>query len=135
MKLFICLDDKNGMMFNSRRQSRDKILTARILDTVGNEKLFVLPYSEKLFKDAENIVVSENPFDDAGESGFCFFEGEVDDISAVTELYIFYWNREYPSDVRFGFVPENEGFVLVQTEDFEGSSHENITLKSFRREL
>lgn len=134
MKLFICVDDRKGMMFNNRRQSRDAILVSHMLDIVGAEKLFVLPYSEKLFKNVENITVSENPFEDCGETDFCFFEGEIKDISSVTELYIYFWNREYPFDIKFAFEPESEGFVLAESTDFAGSSHENITLKTFRRE-
>lgn len=30
MRLIVCLDDKNGMAFNHRRQSRDRIVTEKI---------------------------------------------------------------------------------------------------------
>lgn len=133
MKLFICIDDQNGMMFNNRRQSRDKVLVSKIFEIVGGEPLFVLPYSEKLFKENGNVIVCENPFLDADENGFCFYEGKIDDISTVNELFVFCWNCEYPSDVKFDFLPENEGFSLAESIDFQGSSHDNITLKIFRR--
>ena len=32
MKLIVCLDDKNGMMFNKRRQSRDRVLIENVLE-------------------------------------------------------------------------------------------------------
>lgn len=132
MNLFICIDDNNGMMFNERRQSRDKVLNEKVLSIVGENRLFVLPYSEKLFKDA-NITVSENPLADCEQGGFCFFEGKIESLSNVETLYIFCWNREYPSDVFFSLSPEENGFSLSESEDFEGSSHEKITLKVFRR--
>lgn len=38
MRLIVCLDDKNGMAFNHRRQSRDCIVIAKIEElTKGSE--------------------------------------------------------------------------------------------------
>lgn len=133
MNLFLCLDENNGMMFNERRQSRDKVLNEKVLNIVGNQRLFVLPYSQKLFNEAENITVSENPLDDGDQGDFCFFEGKIESLSNVETLFIFCWNREYPADIVFDLSPEENGFFLAESEDFEGSSHENITLKVFRR--
>ena len=45
MKIFICLDDNNGMMFNGRRQSRDEAVVKDILDFAGEEKVWVSSYS------------------------------------------------------------------------------------------
>ena len=39
MNLIVCLDDKNGMAFNGRRQSRDRLLTEDLLQTVGESCL------------------------------------------------------------------------------------------------
>ena len=33
MTIIVCLDDKNGLSFNNRRQSRDKILIEDIIQT------------------------------------------------------------------------------------------------------
>ena len=37
MRLIVCLDDKNGMAFNHRRQSRDRIVTEKIEETGERE--------------------------------------------------------------------------------------------------
>ena len=34
MNIIVCLDDKNGMMFNKRRQSQDKLLRSDIKELV-----------------------------------------------------------------------------------------------------
>lgn len=39
MNIIVCLDDKNGMMFNKRRQSQDKILRNSIKDIVKDTNL------------------------------------------------------------------------------------------------
>ena len=35
MTLIVCLDDKNGMAFNHRRQSQDRLLRRRVLELAG----------------------------------------------------------------------------------------------------
>lgn len=42
MKLIVCMDDKNGMAFNHRRQSRDRVLAERIMELTENAKLYRL---------------------------------------------------------------------------------------------
>src|SRR5574344_2170888 len=62
MNVIVCLDDKNGMLFNKRRQSQDKILRLNIKEFIHNKNLFMNNYSYKLFKDIDtgNIKVSED---------------------------------------------------------------------------
>ena len=49
MNLIVVLDRQSGMMFNHRRQSRDRVLTERILQISGG-KLIVSPYTARLFE-------------------------------------------------------------------------------------
>ena len=50
MNIIVCLDDKNGLMFNKRRQSQDKVLRANIKELIKNQNLFMNEYSYKLYK-------------------------------------------------------------------------------------
>ena len=52
MKVIVCVDDNNGMMFNNRRQSRDRILIEDVVKNVIGGNLLMAPYSEPLFKDS-----------------------------------------------------------------------------------
>lgn len=47
MKLIVCMDDKNGMAFNHRRQSRDRVLAERIMELTENAKLYIAPYFDR----------------------------------------------------------------------------------------
>ena len=38
MILIVCVDDHNGMMFNHRRQSQDRVLRADILELTDGKK-------------------------------------------------------------------------------------------------
>ena len=53
MKIIVCVDDNNGMMFNKRRQSRDRVLIQDIIANLDGSNLLIAPYSEKLFEDSD----------------------------------------------------------------------------------
>lgn len=125
MKLIVCLDDNNGMMFNKRRQSRDKVLIENILESCKGDKLYTNEYSAKLFP--ENLVeISENP-----ENGYCFAENFFVNEDDVEEIVVYKWNRLYPADTYFNIDLNN--WTLTETTDFEGSSHEQITREIYVR--
>lgn len=130
MKLIICTDENNGMLFNNRRQSRDSVLCRYILNTVGEHPLAMTEYSAKMFPESENIVVCDNVFE---SNGFCFAEEAVESLDNVTELYWFNWNRHYPADVVFNHNVESLGFRLEKTVEFAGSSHDKITLNLYKK--
>ena len=58
MNVIICLDDNNGMLFNNRRQSRDKALLSDVFDNLRGEKLFITLFSEKLMAEYCDKVVA-----------------------------------------------------------------------------
>ncbi len=128
MKLILCLDDTSGMMFNHRRQSRDRVLIADLVTHVGNATLWISPYSAPLFPaNAQNITVAENPCAVAKDGDFVFVEDTA--LSPywdkVSELILYRWNRLYPSDVKFH--EDMAAFHLAATDSFAGSSHNEIT--------
>ena len=49
MIVMVCVDDKNGMMFNKRRQSQDRVLRQHMLELAGDKKLWMNAYSRKQF--------------------------------------------------------------------------------------
>lgn len=134
MNIIICLDEKGGVSFNERRQSRDSAVCEKILSITEGSRLLMDEYSAKLFTEADNITVPEDFPDCARAEDFCFFERVRPDLSKAEGLYIFLWNRTYPSDLKWELAPETEGFVLCSSEEFKGSSHEKITLNIYRKE-
>ena len=125
MNIALCVDDDMGMLFNSRRQSRDRELIKDFAEMAGKNKIFIAPYSEILFQEYD-VATDENMLDVAGKNDFCFVEKEniLPFSSKINKLIIYKWNRKYPSDFTF-LMPE--GFTLAETYDFKGSSHEKIT--------
>ena len=127
MKLIVCLDERKGMMFNNRRQSRDRVLIDDMIDMIGDDKLYIAPYSESLFENKEiKLKVKKNPLKAADEN-WCFIENlpvaeYKDEIETVV---IYHWNRHYPGD--FFLDLELDSYTLESSEELVGSSHEKIT--------
>ena len=50
MIVCLCLDDREGLFFNHRRQSRDRAVFQDVGETVGQGRLWVHPYSLPLLQ-------------------------------------------------------------------------------------
>ncbi|MBM6839669.1 ribonuclease Z, partial [Clostridium saudiense] len=76
MHIVVCLDDNNGMMFNKRRQSQDKLLRADISNSIGDSNLFMNHYSYKLYKDIDNgkVQICDDFLNKCGVNDFCLVE-------------------------------------------------------------
>ena len=127
MNLIVVLDDRNGMMFNHRRQSRDRVLTDRILQISG-KKLTIHPYSAELFAGKEaDLTITEDPLAVAGKGEWCFLENfsSAPVIDKIERLVVYRWNRVYPSDLQFPL--DLSSMKRISTTDFSGYSHEKLT--------
>ena len=127
MNIILCLDDKNGILFNKRRQSRDKVLCERVLELSAGSRLLMNEYSAKIFPEG-NIIVDENFLQNAVTGDYCFVENA--DFLAYAEkierVIIYRWNKVYPSDVKIDTDFLN-GKEAVSSADFRGNSHDKIT--------
>lgn len=131
MKVIVCVDKSNGMMFNNRRQSQDSVLREKVISLLEGKKLFLNEYSAKQFENTDCLCVSDNFLEMAGTDDFCFIEN-VDVPTDADEIYLFQWNRDYPADMYFT-VELKPNYKKVRFEDFVGSSHKKITLDIYKR--
>jgi len=129
MTLYICLDDRNGLKFNKRRQSRD----AAVLEDIRSQltgALLIDPYSEKL------ILETEIPYVLPPEEAEDFFAEGIpteEIMEKTTRIVIYRWNRHYPADLRWEPDLDGLGFQLTETVEFSGTSHEKITREVYER--
>ncbi|MCI8382638.1 MAG: ribonuclease Z [Lachnospiraceae bacterium] len=135
MTVFICLDDKNGMLFNHRRQSRDKAVIEDMLSFAGYEKIYMNRYSSKLFEMvADRISVEDDFAESVPEEGLCFWE----DIplrpyeDRVECIVVYSWNRVYPADT-FLDIDLQKDWEVADIKEFGGNSHEKITRRIYKR--
>ena len=130
MTVYVCLDDRNGVLFNKRRQSRD----AKVLEDMKGsvpDILTIDPFSEKLIRDAgiPYVLAGEELSTDA--HFFLEVRPAAEVLPAASTLVIYRWNRHYPADVRFD--ADLSEFTLQSTCDFGGKSHETITKEVYIR--
>ncbi len=135
MIVIACTDDNQGMLFNHRRQSQDRVQRQRMLERIGEEKLWVDTYTAGLFaeEEQEQLSVDDACLDCAGDGEYCFIEKE--DLRPVEEkiekIILYRWNRVYPADVYFPI--DLSEWKMIQSEEFIGSSHEKITEEIYER--
>ena len=62
MIIIACVDQRNGMLFNRRRQSQDRVLRQHILEETADSQLWMNPYSARQFREvpAGRITVDED---------------------------------------------------------------------------
>ncbi|MBR6551872.1 MAG: ribonuclease Z [Clostridia bacterium] len=132
MNIIVCVDKDNGMLFNNRRLSKDKILCEKILEITSSSKLLMNEYTKSLFENSEKIIVDNNFLQNANLGDFCFIENiDINEYDQIEQVYIFNWNRKYPADRFFNLNLSN--FKKIKTENFAGNSHEKITLEIYTR--
>ena len=137
MIIIACVDERNGMMFNHRRQSRDSAVCGDILRECGGKKLYMNTYSGKLFGDVEekNIRITEEFLKEAEEEDFCFIEDiQISGFeNKIRTVILYQWNRRYPADRYFLLDLSDGSWELQRTEELKGSSHEKITKGVYER--
>lgn len=129
MIVILCLDDRNGMMFNNRRQSRDQAVIEDMVLASGKSLLYMKEYSYKLFSGLEldNVIISLECLQQAKEGEFCFVEDEniLPYYDRIEQLIIYRWNRKYPADFYFDIALDKD-WELAQVKEFVGTSHDKI---------
>ena len=140
MNLIICVDKDGGMLFNNRRQSRDREIISDILKTVQGERLYVKPYSKKLFDEHEEyplMTVCDDPLGIVGEGEWCFIENEdvAPHLHKVERLLIYNWNTNYPYELRLDLGILDKQFRLSDKRKLIGYSHDEITREIYRKQI
>ena len=133
MTVIVCIDDRNGMAFNNRRQSQDKKLLERITSAVSGKRLLMNAYSADMFGKLPQVVIDEDFLSKAESNDICFAEN-IDVLPyayKIDKIIIYKWNRHYPSDLTFDIPLDN--YEITKTEDFQGNSHDRITEVTYER--
>ena len=135
MNIILCLDKRNGMLFNRRRQSQDRVLRQRVLDLTAGSVLRMNTYSVKQFEPESipHALISEDFLSEAQPGDWCFVENTAlsPHEEAIESLTVFRWDRVYPADTRLDIALE--GWKLTEAVEFSGYSHEKITMEVYRK--
>ena len=134
MNSIVCVDDQMGMLFNKRRQSKDRVVRQDMLALVP-DKLWVSPYTAKQFEETEQerLLVAEDFLSQAAEGDYCFVEDAdiVPYADKIEHIVVYRWNRMYPADTYFT-IPLSE-FMLKERTYLTGYSHPDIVREVYTR--
>ena len=132
MKIIVCVDNEYGMMFNNRRQSRDREVIHDIIHNIEGV-LWIGEYSKELFVDflddadkSVEIRVDNDMLNKAKDEDWCF----VEDISLtghedyVSEVIMYNWNKLYPADRYMNI--DMDKFNMIDSKEIKGFSHDII---------
>lgn len=135
MKVIVCCEKSNGMMFNDRRVSHDRVVSERIIELTKSNKLWMDSYSYSLFEklNPKNINLAENTLAEVAESEYCFVEKQSLALYEkwISEIVVFRWDRDYPTDKELDI--DLSQWKLKHSEEFSGNSHEKITMEVYIR--
>ncbi len=136
MHIIVCLDDRGGMLFNKRRQSKDSAIRHRILDGLDGRRLLMNAYSFRQFENedcADGITVDEDFLAVAETGDVCFVENAdvMPFAASIESVTVYKWNRRYPSSVKFP-MELLDVKILTSVTDFVGTSHDNITEEIYK---
>ena len=135
MIVVVCLCENNGMLFNKRRQSRDKLLIEDLSNVCGGA-LFISDFSASLFENSDiSCIEASNPLEAADIGDYVFVENmHLSGYEKKIEGMIIYkWNRRYPADFFLDVLPADLDLNLKESSDFAGNSHEKITKEIYTR--
>ena len=134
VKVIVCLDEKNGMLFNNRRQSQDRVVRGDMIDIASGSRLLVNEYTAGQFKDdAGKICISKMPMEEALEADYCFIENLslAEYKENIEEIVVYRWDKKYPADT---FIDVDLGeYQLAEEKEMVGYSHEVINREIYKR--
>lgn len=137
MIAIVCLDDRGGMGFNGRRQSRDARLRQKVLELTAGSRLWMAPCSAEQFgpEGAGRICVSAAFLEEAGSGDYVFVEDRAlaPFAERLEQLVVFRWNRVYPADRYFDLDLTRGPWQKTEAVDFPGKSHRRTTMEVYTR--
>ena len=128
MTVIVAISDGGGMLFNKRRQSRDRVLIDDLMSLSNGKTLYITEFSRKLFPVCEGVSIAED-VETLPKDALLFIENiSLTGIAdKITKMIIYKWNKKYPADLYLDVSPESLGLRLSSSVDFCGYSHDKIT--------
>ena len=137
MIVIACLDQRNGMAFNHRRQSQDCVLRGHVAELVANVPLWMNHYSASQFdtESIPNLNIDDAFLQKAAQGEYCFVEDAplAPFEKWIERIIIFRWDRTYPADQYFDLQFEPDQWHLVGMSEYAGHSHDLITMEVYER--
>lgn len=132
MTVIICVDNNGGILFNGKRQSKDRIFRKYLLNIVEkkNSRIAMSPYTYSQFKEDERKELTDVKEEFSFDEDYIFLERAISILwEKVNNLILCCWNRDYPADEYFN-LPIGVECILQKTEEIVSDSH-TLTIETY----
>jgi hypothetical protein len=132
----VFVDDRGGMLFHGRRQSRDREALADFARLTAGRRVWTDGFSAPLLAQGGLAPTADEAFlARCGAGEYCFVEDRplLPWAERLEGLVLYRWNRAYPGDFFLDADPAALGLVLAERTEFSGSSHPRITRERYER--
>lgn len=125
----LCIDPRGGMRFNKRRQVKDVEVISDLVSRFGGEKIYISPFSAKLFLGCENVEICDDPISACEENSLCFIEEAslLHDLDSFDTMVVYVWGLNYPADEHFTYDISSLGFKRISKDKMKTQIHEKVT--------
>lgn len=130
----VCVDDRNGIAFHDRPQSRDRALREDLLAMAGEKRIWMDEAARRQFtEESPNLAAAADFPEKAGPGEFCFGGAApiLPWLRQIEAVVLYRWNRVYPADRYLDFDPAKAGWTCVERTEFPGHSHPKLTKEVF----
>ncbi len=134
MNTVVMIDKNNGLAFNNRPQSRDRVLMERIAKLTDDAPIEADGHFALMLESYGFTVdpVSCPPAEDA----WVWLDHTPDEqeLAQIRKLIIARYRAIYPADCYFDFEPQRPEWIKISRQIFAGSSHDKIILEEYVRQ-
>lgn len=133
MKVIVCVENNYGISLFGKRLSFDRIVFEKIKKITKHSKLYSKKESNRILceHDVSHEIIDD--FNNVSLEDFIFLEFESLPMDKIEEIYIFHWNRKYPSNLKFNVDLTN--YNLIEREEFKGYSHELVRMEKYVKKV
>ncbi len=134
--LAVIVDSRGGMMFNSRRQTRDAEVIADMMERFGDREVFAAPYSARLFE-SYHVTFCEKPMAMCGEGSLVFLEDPalLESLDGFETVVMYRYGITYPADSFFEYDLTALGYKRISKDKFSTSIHQKVEREVYKKVL
>lgn len=134
MKVIVCHDLLNGIMFNKRRTCHDINQRKHLRELINGSNIYMSDYSYKKFSDIFPDAKITDSVTDIKENEYFFLENDLFDLNCelVNEFIVYKWDNSFPSDFDFNYIEENkEKFDVIDLGEILDSQGDKIFVSKY----
>lgn len=134
MNAIAVIDSCNGLAFNDRPQSRDRVLMERIARLTDDAPIQAEGHFARMLESYGFQCLPYAQCLQPGEWVWLDHDPSAQEIEQIDKLIVARFRNIYPADMWFTLEPQKPEWKKMSRQIFAGSSHDKIILEEFIHE-